>query len=585
MATPVNRLVRRRDLTRPLSYQEGDSNLDYGNFWQDNRSYAQDMVVIHNENFYRALVQSTQGSFISGEWQLLGSAGSGTLGVLGLPSSGLYGPDTLVPGDLTNIVPGDTVEDAFDKVEHMLVKLAPANASLLSDLSLDIPGTFSASQLTSGTVKPRITIDTTPTATVSNYFRDGDRGILQASIDSTNLPAITLSFNDESGTYANSTGTITIVETPYPIAPANPFYSALSANMTSVPALSLSGTLHTYSINHNTPSSTLSTTFYVDALSTPTITPSTVVGVYATSAKYISGVPSLQVGDSLRCTYTVGNAVSWFYNTTRITSATSTYATGGDVTNSPIPTTHGANFTVTNFNQIVLTGKTTEAATVTYTAYNARGTQGGDTSNTTVTTSIRIDTLSTESNRLKAGVGHYPTLGTSTGQAGDTFVSSTSLATSGNEELQMYFGKYRYPAGNYTSNLPTAGPDYSSVPLGTYNNVRWVLLNLGTTTGFVNSVTLTFDTPTNFGTNKIIPNFYLQVRIPGGSGTTGWIDGNVAYTYGNPTNNGDAAFNYGASTVSTRNITFGTSAKSGNVYVRVGIPSGSTISFKNIILS
>src|SRR5690606_12427148 len=137
-----------------------------------------------------------------------------------------------------------------------------------------------------------------------------------------------------------------------------------------------------------------------------------------------------------------------------------------DVTISSIPTTFGQAFNVTNFDIPVIANQTTENATVTFRAGNARGTSGGDTANLSYngTPNIRIDTLPDESKRLKSGQGQYPTVGSGAGQCGDAFDASVSLATAGNEELQMYFGKYRYPAGNYTANGPVAGPNYTAVP-------------------------------------------------------------------------------------------------------------------------
>src|SRR5690606_18645421 len=106
-------------LDRPLTHSELDNNFDYGNFWESTKSYAEDMVVIHNKEWYRAKQQTTAGTFISGEWERIGGAEStpGSLGVLGLPTDGKYGSDSGINGEFTGIIPGDTVEDAFDKVE------------------------------------------------------------------------------------------------------------------------------------------------------------------------------------------------------------------------------------------------------------------------------------------------------------------------------------------------------------------------------------------------------------------------------------------------------------------------------------
>lgn len=586
---PQNKIIKRTLLNRALTHQELDNNFQYGNFWEANKTYREDMVVIYNDEIYRALGPTTIGSFVPAEWQIISnSGGAGGTVLIGIPTDGNYGADNEVIGEFTGMAPGDTIEDALDKIETFLGKLAPAKAPLIGSRSLNIPNLWSAKELTSGTSRTNITVDTQPIGTVSDYFSDGGAGILKAFINGNAGPTVNMvTGTNQSGTYSNAVAILTVNEIAWPQSPATPFWEALGATIRSATALSGNNILHTYQINHDTPNSSVSASFYVDTLATPSITPETLVGVHQTTAKYISGVPSLRVNDLLRCTYKVNNAISYFYNSTRITSVSSSFATGANVPTSPIPNTFGQIYQVTNFDIPVIANVTTENANVSYSAWNARGTVGTDTATilTNGSPNIRIDTLSNESNRLTSGVGQFPTIGSSAGQAGSTFDPSISLSTAGNEELQMYFGNYRYPTGNYTLNAPTVGPNYTSVPAGSFNNIRWVTLNVGNTSGSVNSVTLTFQSPVNFGSTKIIPNFYMYVRVVGIQPTAGWVDGNLAYNSGNPTNDGDAAYNFGSSTVTTRNITFGTSTKTGTVYVRVGIPVGSTIQFKNITLS
>jgi hypothetical protein len=82
----------------------------------------------------------------------------------------------------------------------------------------------------------------------------------------------------------------------------------------------------------------------------------------------------------------------------------------------------------------------------------------------------------------------------------------------------------------------------------------------------------------------------LYVLVSGTSATNGWIDGATSYPgTGNPTNNGDPALVFGSSTATTKVITFGSSVKTGTVFVRVGIPSsslaGSTRSFSGVTIT
>ena len=145
-------------------------------------------------------------------------------------------------------------------------------------------------------------------------------------------------------------------------------------------------------------------------------------------------------------------------------------------------------------------------------------------------------------------------------------------------------GTYGYPSGDYTLNTPTAGPNYTSVPNGTYNNFRWVTFNVGSISS-ASAITLDFTSTQNFGGSTLISNFALYVLVNGASPTAGWIDGNAAYPgVGDPTNNGDPALVIGSSTVTSKRVTFGTSVKTGDVWVRIGIPTGDNKRFASVNL-
>jgi hypothetical protein len=80
-------------------------------------------------------------------------------------------------------------------------------------------------------------------------------------------------------------------------------------------------------------------------------------------------------------------------------------------------------------------------------------------------------------------------------------------------------------------------------------------------------------------------NLSLYVKVDGTSPTNGWVDANEAYnpiSIENPTDNGDPALDLGSSTATTRRVTFGQQAKSGDVYVRIGFDQTSGITFTSI---
>ena len=133
-----------------------------------------------------------------------GNTGSGYL--IGVPVDGYYGPGST--GSIANIQDGDRVEEALDKVENILFKLAPARPPNLSAKSLLLAGAYTANlQGTNTTISSRVTNNQTPTfplaggMVVGNAFSDGDQGQLSASIDGTSVGSRLLTPGSDVGTY------------------------------------------------------------------------------------------------------------------------------------------------------------------------------------------------------------------------------------------------------------------------------------------------------------------------------------------------------------------------------------------------
>ena len=211
-----------------------------------------------------------------------------------------------------------------------------------------------------------------------------------------------------------------------------------------------------------------------------------------------------------------------------------------------------------------------ENISVTITGYNS----AGGTASANATNNIRVDTVGAET-RLLSGTGTFPASG-----YGGAFNSQTDVLT-GNRELQYLNGRYQYPPAVNYSGLTPAGPNYSALASDT-NSMRWYTISLGTVTA-VTSVTFTINGAVNFGATALVSGIELTIRVDGGTPTTGWVDGNVAYPgVGNPTANGDAALVVGSSTATSKLVTFGAAVKTGTVYVRIGIPSGSNKTFTGI---
>ena len=506
------------------------------------------------------------------------NSGSSVGYVVGTPLDGYYGPG--VTGSIANIQQGDRVEDAFDKVEDILFKLAPARPPNLSTKSLLLVGAYSANlQGTATTITSAVTSNTTPTLQLvggmiaANSFGDGDIGTLSAVGRGTGSRV--LSTSDDTGTYSDLQIT---QDQDYYLGQAGKagFWKSLLAQVVITSPILTVGP-HSQQLQHTKTGITPAFNFYVDA----PVTPTNVTGsVSATGSVYISGVPALVgglSGSSVTISATASNAIGRFYNSTRIFQGS---GTGLTTSNFTLPLSPISGSVVSGSRTISINaGSMSESATITVTAYNSVGTAasvGGG-------SHIRLDSTVDGANRIRSGQGRYPSFGFIDSTFGRVFEPTASCADIGNEELQMLNGQYQYPTGNYAENIPVAGPDYSSVPVGTYNNFRWATFSAGTAANNTN-VTVNFSNTTGFS-GALVSNFALFVQIgPGGSpGTNGWVDGNAAFPgTGNPTSNGDPALVVAGSTAISKLVTFGTQVKSGNVFVRVGIPVGDSKKFGSI---
>jgi hypothetical protein len=238
----------------------------------------------------------------------------------------------------------------------------------------------------------------------------------------------------------------------------------------------------------------------------------------------------------------------------------------------------GQSVTLTSQSLTATTNKYSESPTITFYGYNAIN--GVGTSSPQSLGSYRIDTVSNENRLRNAANGENPTFYPSV--FGSTYTSSERIVgnvsnTSYNYELQLLNGSYQVPSGNYTS---YGGYDYSSPG----SDTRFVLLT-GSPISSVNSVTITFNGiggAWSADANGVTSGLNLNVRVSG----IGWIDGNTPYPGVNPSSNGDPAMvTAPQSTATSKLITFGTVARSGTIYVRIGLPAGSDKKFTGITIS
>jgi len=517
---------------------------------------------------------------VSGNYPYLGPdrlLSSGGPIYLKLPTDGHYGGPL---GPIAGVEQGDLLENAFSKVETIFGLLVPAPPPDLDTKGLIINSSYSAARSGAAetTIDDNIINNTQPPIIIGTNvkvdgFGNAKEGTLSVKIDTETAGSRVLTTGDDSGTY----GSLIITDdSDYYAGETGKegFWDALLANITPSSALSAGG--HSAQMLHSKTGNTALFTFGVDDAVSPSISTSALSTTV--SGTRISGVPSRAVNDSITATFTVTNAIGTYYNATRVARVESAYTT--DVNASPTtPPDSGDPFNV-NTTVYVENNKYTEDVPITLRGYSSDGTS----TSSVLTRDIRIDTVSNESLRSRSGVGQYPTYGTGASQFGDAYDSYELLLDSPyTEELQLVNGRYRFPSGDYTSLYPTAGPDYSSAAGGSYNNMRWATFNVGS----VNNkfITITINGTINFGSNIILSGVELYVQVRGAN-STGWLDANVAYPgVGDPVNDGDAALVVANSSATSKRVTFGSVVRTGDVWVRIGIPQGSNKQFSGITLS
>lgn len=529
-------------------------------------------------------------------YKYVGTTVSDTLGIIGDPTTGGYSTNV-------GIVNTDTIADSVQKLDVLADRIFPIAPGDINSGSITLTlATAQYSAIAADTFDtPHSNVTTGnspgPSTNVTSAFMDGDNGVLKALVDNgageLEQGSITLTTADDTGT--NDALEIVSDSEAFPgVSQQEGFYKTLTARLNPPSGNFAPSATQQYSyklrqefnggaIINDTPI----LQFHLNTPSTPSISAQSITGS-SVPGGFVSGVATLLAGENLNITLTITDAIKEFYHSTNVATFT------GDevITTNYVPTGASAN---TNPSPVVsvplAASKFNLNAQVTCQAFAADGT-----ASTTVdalgSVNVRVDTLSLDSNeatlRVESGNGQYPTFGTGAGQFGDTFVPATSLATT--EELQLLGGLFQYPPlTNYAGQIP-AGPDYSSLAGGSFNNLRWVVFPLGAIT-FANSFKFQFNSPANFGSDTIIgvneTDFALQLLVRNAgtpaNGTAGWVDANAAFSgVSSPTANGDPALVLFESSSTVKYVTFGQTAREGDVYVRVGLSPSSTIQFSSV---
>jgi hypothetical protein len=593
--------------------------------------------------------------------------------LVGTPTDRSYGvtpSNTNVPG-ITSI---DNLPDALDKIVSILDKLAPGKSPNLSTKFLSLIGTFYSARHVSSTIATAsnviwVSTATQSAATASNYsyifigtnpvvrvsdssvvnsslatFSDGQTGILQADIDytfsayrqldSTYYTTASASSSPDVGTWdidgtQSSSGCLTISfdGDPYNVAPNTGFWTSLKATMSGTQSFATSsiynGYEHIYTISHSTTGTTPVFRFICD--NGDGVAPGTLSNgplftvITQSSIKYISGIPSLSIGDMVSASYSYSNVISGgkyplisrFYNSTRISRFTMVASASVNVNDldgnglpviggtTSVPYAYQGTWSVPGLTAAVISNMYSTNTLFNFTSYNVIGTNNNTTSNygfsanggAFTMSKIYIDTVSDETARIRSGDGLYPIFGSGVTAFGELYSPTYSLlnlqggtGSTVSGEMMLQNGSYKYPTGDYSYNHPTAGKNYNELLSSPFNYLtyRWVTFNVGTITSSTSFVlTIAGSGITGLPTS----NFRMYVTVmSAGTPVVGWLDVNAPFVSGStPASNGDACYDSSSSTATSRKVLFGTTSRTGTVYVRIGIPLGSLITIQSVI--
>jgi len=514
------------------------------------------------------------------------SAVTSTSGILGIPTDGSYSD-----GIFTDWTSGTTVANMADAVNEMLLLLAPSPPLTSWDnvfSNLNIGGTLYESMKIAGgttTTTSSITTNTTPDISVSvisltgSAARSRDGGIFTLS-DTVHSTIETVTLTTSSVTKSSGWIRYTIADPYYGIAGQAGFWTGVTAfSLTdSTSAFTPSATLRTLTFAHPGTDTPETKSFYVDEVAS-TVVVTTNSETMPTMSSYISGIPTLSYGQSItNVDFDIAGAVKWFYNPT-IWKINGSYVVD---TGWSVPTgVPAANVTYNETGASVnIANNVFNDNSFSYTL-NGRNIQGTSDTDVVTKSTYRIDTKSVETSRKLSGTGPFPTTALSNYYYG-TWVSSSDLTTGDwVRELMMKEGKYQWPGSiDYSA---YGGPNYLSVTGGDTHvdslNYRWACFSVGSVSNDTN-FTFTINGVENFGSTNIITGIKLYVRVVGATGTA-WLDANAAWGGATGDSDGDAMLVFGESTVTTRKVTFG-SVRTGTVYVRIGLQSGSTKKFTSI---
>lgn len=502
---------------------------------------------------------------------------------LGAPDDGIYGN----AGGIAGITVGDKPENAFDKVEVILEKLAPPKPLDINQVNLDLQGpAYQAYKQDTNTLYQNVIASNNISARTSNVFYDGENGILQGFYNQSLIGEKVLTTANDQGVYS-SLEILSDQDFHLGTAGKEGFWFALDAEVSqqNAPDASSFELKISHSLGDSEKSTQVSGEIGVPIRGSSTsinsnynislntrqmdgINIATTSSVFKIEDLEVDGVIGSFYGHNLASATLNGHGSSSF-------TKNDIETLDGVVSSGPPKYSEQVGFADKN---ISIYNNNTNLSTYSVTSKDYRGVSVTS-QNFSITPNVFLDSSNTPSSRVKSGSGgNFP----SAGSYGSSYDNSISLKSSGNEELQFSRSYFQFPSQDFSVYLSNTENYSTGVTAGLQNGYRWATFDMGN----ISKKTVTFNITgaQNFtaDVSKVISNVQIYIKV---EGQTGWLNANSPYPgVGNPVNDGDSALVGSASSATTRAVTFGTVNTSGKLYIRIGL-TNSNKKFQNIQLT
>jgi len=486
--------------------------------------------------------------------------------------------------DFTVNTPVGTAVDRFNEVLLLLAPAPPKDwNNTITSLSF-VESPRNARTLTSGTTINNLYTDNTPT--LSSYSGSQNigigedarvtTGVFELLDNGVSLETFTL---DGENTVANTTGYLrhsASVDTYDGQAGKAGFWTGITSfsfGTTAFPSIIASIVERTVTLTYPGNNSPVELDYYIDDPLTVGI--SNASADFPAMGRFISGLPSLSVGDSItNIAFDIENVASFFYSPNDVWQIQQGVVNSQTGDPDAVPTTNGETGVSTGNSTTIRNAQFSDTSV----SFSIRGRNSIGVYGSTETVSsntTRIDTVSDESNRFTSGAGSYPTTG-----FGNNYDSIQSLLTGSYvNELLLINGTYEYPTGDYTA----FGADNYDNATGT----RFATFKFPNAFSDNSAFTLNINNSSGITQKINESDMLLEVKIEG-STSSSWVDADSGYSgVGNPGSgvDGVASVVVASSTSTSRRITFGSAIYTGDIIIRIGFTASSSKTFRSITVS